>query len=126
MTKFNRIAACLFAVCCLGGSLSTAQNQPAIRYAVIHKPGPAWQKDVDFTEQAGVHDHVIHYRKLQAAGKLDLGGPFLDNSGGMMVPIEGISLDEIKAFAEADPAVKSGLLALEIKPWLIVMKKPTP
>lgn len=101
----------------------SAQSAPAIRYVVFHKPGPNWQQGVDFRKQPGVQDHVKHYMKLHQDGKLAMGGPFLDNSGGMMVSIEGVSLDEIKAFAEADPAVKGGLLVLEIKPWMVAMEK---
>ena len=94
-----------------------------IRYVILHKPGPAWLPNVDFRKQPGVQDHIKHYLKLLEDGKLALGGPFLDNSGGMMIPLAGMSLEEIKAFAEIDPAVKSGLLAFEIKPWLIAMEK---
>ncbi len=100
-----------------------AQNTPPFRYIVFHKPGPKWQQGMDFRQQFGVQDHVKHYLKLYQDGKLALGGPFLDNSGGMMVPVDGISLEEIKTFAESDPAVKSGLLILEIKPWMVVMEK---
>jgi uncharacterized protein YciI len=103
--------------------MSLAQDQPSIRYVVFHKPGPKWQPGVDFRQQPGVRDHVQYYRKLYQEGKLALGGPFLDNSGGMMVPVVGVSLEEIKTFAEADPAVKSGLLLVEVKPWMIAMEK---
>jgi len=106
-----------------GGSLAMADSGPSIRYVVFHKPGPSWQQGVDFRKQPGVQDHIKHYMRLYQDGKLALGGPFLDNTGGMMIPVDGISLDEIKAFAEADPAVKSGLLLVEIKPWMIAMEK---
>jgi uncharacterized protein YciI len=113
----------LLAFNCIGGSMSLAQDQPSIRYVVFHKPGPKWQPGVDFRQQTGVRDHFQYYLKLYQAGKLALGGPFLDNSGGMMVPVDGVSLEEIKTFAEADPAVKSGLLLVEVKPWMIAMEK---
>jgi uncharacterized protein YndB with AHSA1/START domain len=61
--------------------------------------------------------------KLHQEEKLLAGGPFLDSSGGMMVPVDGTSLEEIKNFAKADPAVKNGLLTLEIKPWMVAMEK---
>ena len=54
----------------------------------------------------------------------DRGGPFLDEtSGGMMVPAAGVSEAEIRAFADADPAVKSGLLKFEIRRWMVAMQK---
>lgn len=40
-----------------------------------------------------------------------------------MVPVEGTTLEEIQSFAETDPAVKSGLLVIEIRPWMIAMEK---
>ena len=94
------------------------------RYIVFHTPGPAWQQGVDFREQPGVRDHVAHYRKLYELGKLELGGPSLTpDSGGMMVTTKGVALDEIEAFAAGDPAVLSGLLQYEIRPWYTAMER---
>jgi uncharacterized protein YciI len=98
-------------------------NTPRIHYVVFHKPGPAWQPGVEFREQPGVGEHVAHYRTLYEQGKLLLGGPFLDDSGGMMVPVLGVSAEEITAFAAADPAVQKGLLTFEVRPWLVAMHK---
>ena len=40
----------------------------------------------------------------------------------MMVPTVAVSQQEMEAFASADPAVQSGLLVYEVRPWLIAMK----
>ncbi len=96
---------------------------PSIRYVVFHKPGPSWQVGVDFREQDGVRDHVQHYLKFHEEGKLELGGPFLlQDAGGMMVATKEVSQEELEAFAEVDPAVRSGLLVFEIRPWLTAME----
>ena len=59
------------------------------------------------------------------SGKLMLGGPFLDDAGGgMMVAAPGVSGDELAAFAAGDPAIASGLLSFEVRPWLIGMRAP--
>jgi uncharacterized protein YciI len=85
---------------------------------VIHLPGPAWQLGVDFREQPGVYEHVNHYQQLHEQGKLDLGGPFLlPDTVGMMLSSKGVTRDEIELFAADDPAVQSGLLLFEIRPW---------
>ena len=100
-------------------------DQPArpIRYVVLHKPGPKWQTGVDYRQQAGVNEHVQHYFKLHEQGKLQLGGPFLlPDAGGMMVTTKEVSLEEIEAFAAEDPAVKSGLLIYEVRPWMTAME----
>lgn len=94
-----------------------------VRYVVFHKPGPQWQPGVDFREQEGVGDHVRHYLKFHEQGKLELGGPFLlQDAGGMMIPSRDVSQEEMEAFAAADPAVGSGLLIYEVRPWLTAME----
>lgn len=124
-----RNAYCLLAMAGImtATAISSAPGaQPArdVRYVVVHSPGPNWKPGVPFFEQAGVRQHVDHYRKLLDQGKLDLGGPFLDTTtGGMMIPEAGVSEQEIREFANADPAVKSGLLKAEIRQWLLGMKK---
>nr|WP_316641952.1 YciI family protein [uncultured Roseateles sp.] len=96
---------------------------PDIRYVVMHHPGPRWQAGVPLFEQQGLQAHVEHYRQLLAQGKLALGGPFLDAAaGGMMVPTAGLDEAEIRAFAEADPAVVSGLLTFELRQWMVGMR----
>lgn len=95
-----------------------------IRFVVFHTPGPNWQRGKSMFEQVGLQDHVAHYRKLLDGGQLVLGGPHIDEkSGGMMIPSSGVSEEEIKAFALADPAVKSGLLLAEVRPWLVGMSR---
>jgi uncharacterized protein YciI len=98
-------------------------SAPSIRYVVIHTPGPKWQYGLDLREQQGVGEHVQHYLKLHQEGKLELGGPFLlRDAGGMMVATKDVSQQELEAFAAADPAVQSGLLVHEIRPWYTPME----
>jgi uncharacterized protein YciI len=96
----------------------TNPTTPPIRHVVIHTPGPTWLYGVDFRQQPGVGDHVQHYFQLYEQGKLEIGGPFLiPDAGGMMVTTKSVSREEIEAFAADDPAVKSGLLKYEVRPW---------
>jgi uncharacterized protein YciI len=93
-----------------------------IRFVVFHKTGPRWLAGKTLFEQPGVMDHIAHYKKLLEAGKLALGGPHVDDAGGgMMIPAAGVTESEIAAFAAEDPAVMSGLLTFEVRPWLIGM-----
>lgn len=95
-----------------------------IRYVVFHRPGPAWQPGKGMFEQPGVRAHVGHYRQWLEAGKLELGGPHLDEGGGgMMIPVAGLAEDEIRRFAEEDPAIRDGTLLVEVRPWLIGMRR---
>jgi len=101
----------------------TAAANPDVRYIILHKPGPAWQLGIDFREQPGVREHVEHYGAMQTRGLLEMGGPYLTpDSGGMMIPVSGISEEEIRRIAEADPAVRRGLLEVEVRPWYVAMK----
>ncbi|MBB2484106.1 hypothetical protein H5407_02590 [Mitsuaria sp. WAJ17] len=93
-----------------------------VRFVVFHTPGPAWLAGRSPFEQPGIRTHIAHYRQWVDAGKLQLGGPHLDaQGGGMMIPRAGVGEDEIRRFAEADPAVLSGLLRVSVRPWLIGM-----
>jgi uncharacterized protein YciI len=101
----------------------TNPSSRPIRYVVMHKPGPRWQYGIDFREQPGVSEHVQHYLKLHEQGRLELGGPFLlPDLGGMMVATKDVTQEELEAFAASDPAVQSGLLVYEIRPWMTAME----
>jgi uncharacterized protein YciI len=95
-----------------------------IRYVVFHSPGPQWLPGRSMFEQPGLDLHVAHYRQWLVQGKLMAGGPHLDAAGGgMMVPEPGLGEEEVTAFALADPAVKAGLLTVQVRPWLLGMKR---
>lgn len=88
---------------------------------VVHRPGPAWNYALGFRAQAGAAEHAAHYRQEVEAGRLLAGGPFADEpGGGMMVYRAGIERSQVEAHAAADPAVASGLLRYEVRPWLRV------
>ncbi len=74
-------------------------------------------------EQEGVRLHVAHYATLREQGKLVMGGPFLDAaSGGMMIAAANVEEHELRSFAAVDPAVASGLLTFEVRPWLVGLR----
>lgn len=96
---------------------------PEIHYAVIHSRGPRWDPAVPALEQPGLRDHVEHYRRLLGDGKLKLGGPFFDDtSGGIMVFESSVTEADARQLAAGDPAVTSGLLSFEVRPWAWVLK----
>jgi len=131
--RSSRITICLalaLATACLplavfrAGAEEDSAPQRDIRFVVIHSPGPSWIEGKTIFEQPGLQAHIDHYRKLLEAGKLMAGGPFLDEAaGGMMIPQPGLSEEEITAFAQEDPAVKSGLLTFRVRRWLVGMKE---
>jgi uncharacterized protein YciI len=98
----------------------STNEQPQIYYVFFHTPGPAWVDGIDFREQPGVIDHVKYMASFLATDQLLIGGPFLDNSGGMMV-MRAENQEAAERAAYADPAVKAGLLRVNVKPWLVPM-----
>ncbi len=90
---------------------------------VIHSPGPAWDVGLPLMQQTGIQAHRAHYAQLLEAGLLDCGGPFADSAGGgMMVCKPGMDEDVLRTHALADPAVESGLLQFEIRPWIVGLR----
>lgn len=49
-----------------------------------------------------------------------MGGPFPDDTGGLMIARSG-SLEEAQRPAAEGPAVRSGLLRTEVHPWMVPM-----
>jgi uncharacterized protein YciI len=65
-----------------------------------------------------VSAHLRNIRRLADEGALVIAGPFLDDQElkGIFIFNTG-SLEEARALAETDPAVKAGRLVLELRPW---------
>ena len=95
------------------------KNKPTIYHVLFHSPGAKWTAGVSFQQQPGVMEHVNYMASFIESKKLVEGGPFLDNSGGMMV-FSGTK-EEAEKIANDDPAVKGGLLKVTVKPWMVAM-----
>lgn len=62
--------------------------------------------------------HLKNIGRLADEGKLILAGPFLDDGEIRGIYIFNVeTLDEAKQLTETDPAIKSGHLTMELKPW---------
>lgn len=90
---------------------------PDPMHVVVHRPGSKWKTELPPFEQPGLRDHVAYYQKLLDDGRLFMGGPFLDTPGGMMVFEANVPRETVDALSAADPAVLSGLLVYDVRPW---------
>ena len=87
-------------------------------YLVFLLKGP--NRSQDSTEAAKIQEaHLAHLTKMSKEGKLVMAGPLLDDQDLRGICIYDVkNLEEAKALAEADPAVKAGRLKVEVHPWM--------
>ncbi len=62
--------------------------------------------------------HLKNIMRLSAEGKLIVAGPFLDDAEVRGIFIFNVgTLEEARKLTESDPAVKAGVLLMELHPW---------
>ncbi|ATH92556.1 hypothetical protein COP00_07945 [Bacillus glycinifermentans] len=66
---------------------------------------------------AYVPDHYDFLDRLKAENRLEMYGPFSDETGGAYL-IRAHSLEEAKQIGQSDPLIESGSSALVVKEWL--------
>lgn len=75
--------------------------------------------------QTRLDTREAHLAYVRDTGVVKLGGPFLDEAGGMagsMLVIEAQDLAAAKAFAKNDPYAKAGLFqSVEVRPFRITV-----
>lgn len=93
-------------------------SQMKTYYLVLLKKGP--NRSHDSVTAAGIQaGHMAHINKMAEDGKLVMAGPCLDNGDLRGIFVFNVAdINEAKALTEADPAVKSGRLIMEIHPWM--------
>ena len=96
-----------------------AQSQsPAKQFVVLLKHGPKWEEGKPAAQQP-LANHGRYLQEQMTKGALQLAGPFLDDSGGLIV-YNGKDAAEVRAIAEHDPGVMQGILAVEsIRPFYV-------
>jgi len=78
-------------------------------------PNPSENADRAAELQQG---HMAHIRSMAEQGHLVMAGPFMDAGS-----VRGIfifatdSMEQARAWTEADPAIQAGALEMELRPW---------
>ena len=92
----------------------------ATYYFAFLRRGPKWTPEKTPETEKLQADHMANIVAMAGTGKLVIAGPF-ENAGnyaGVFIFKVG-SLDEAKALAEGDPAVKAGRLTVDVHPWMV-------
>ena len=99
---------------------SPAPPNMTVVYMVLLKKGPSWTPQQTPETKAVQEAHMANIRAMWEAKKLIIAGPFGDDGDlrGVFL-FQVASLEEAKALAATDPAVKAGRLAVEIHPWWV-------
>ena len=118
----RRTVLALAAAAAAAPSLAPAQAAPPTYFVLIHSPGPLWDHAKGFRDQPGLEQHLGYMGGFADKGRIVLGGPFLDNSGGMMI-FDVPTIEDARTIAQGDPTVKSGLLTVTVKPWLAALAR---
>ncbi len=86
-------------------------------YFVLLTKGPHRNQDTSEVKriQAG---HLANIDRLHKEGKIDLAGPFLDDTDWRGIFIFNVATEqEVKDLLQTDPAIASGRLSYIIHPW---------
>lgn len=89
---------------------------PLCQYVVVLKPGPKWIQGRSVLEQP-LLEHGRYLQGLMNQGALQLAGPFLDNTGGLIL-LNVTDESQARQIVEHDPGVLAQILQPEmIRPF---------
>jgi uncharacterized protein YciI len=123
LSRIVRVGA-IVALLAVAGWLLAQSQPPSKQYVVLLKRGPKWVAGKPAAEQA-LGNHGRYLQEQMTKGALQLAGPFLDDSGGLVL-YNGKDQAEVRAIAEHDPGVVVGILAVEsIRPFQLAFDAAT-
>lgn len=117
----RRLLASVLFVLAFSGAVSAAEDEKfemtTYQVAFLVK-GPAWTPEQTEETKKIQEGHMANISRMAATGKLLIAGPFTDGGDlrGMFI-FRVATLEEARALAEQDPAVKAGRLKFEWHPW---------
>ena len=84
-------------------------------FALFYWPGPNRVSGQPVADQP-LEEHLNYMQALNSDGIVKLGGPFEDGSGGLRI-VEAEHIDDVYELVDWDPAVRSGILAVDVVGW---------
>jgi len=93
----------------------------------IIPPRPHFDQDATPAEQALMDQHFSYWKDLNEKGVCLFGGPVLDPKSvyGILV-VRAATEDEARAFGNGDPAVKGGVIKIEVAEMRVVFMPVQP
>ncbi len=102
-----------------------AQEAPELWHVLVHSPGPRWQPDLSPWEQEGFGQHFAFIQSLDTRGLLVAAGPLPASAGKGQTIVRNLDTETAARLARTeDASVSTGLLEVEVIPWLVV-SQPT-
>lgn len=87
-----------------------------MKILIIYSRGQKWREGISLHDQPFIPEHAVYSQSLYDNGFAIMGGPFADQSGGMIV-LQFENIEKAIELAENDPAVINHIFNYEIKPW---------
>ena len=87
------------------------------------RTGSAWEEKSALGEQRLVAEHMAYLGQLMEAGEVTQAGPVIGEDQGpaddglIAVIVYAVGAERAREIANDDPAVRSGLIQLDIRPW---------
>ena len=99
-------------------------DAPRTWFVLLHTRGPAVAEGQSVFEHPRIGEHYAFLQRRIAAGELVAAGPLPDEPGSGMTVLGVADLDTATRLAtQDDQAVVSGVLAVRVRPWQVVMAR---
>lgn len=87
------------------------------------RTGSAWEQTAALGEQQLVAEHMAYLGRLIEAGEVTQAGPVIGldqgpaDDGLIAVIVYAVDAERAREIARSDPAVRGGLISLDVRPW---------
>jgi uncharacterized protein YciI len=111
-----------------GSSQPKEAAQPMKTWLIrIVPPRPTFAEDATQAEEALMEQHLAYWKDLSDKGLWLFGGPVLDPRGVYgILAVRAATEDEARALGNGDPAVKAGVIKIEVAEMRVVFMPVQP
>lgn len=115
LAAMTLLLALLLAAAQTPASPAPATEHPRQLFLFLYRPGPAWRAGVPMNQQ-DLRAHAAYHAQLQRDGRGFAGGGYVGEDGGMAI-VRAATRAEAEAILAADPAIRNGVFAAELRQW---------